>query len=200
MEEKLISIIRQSPEIEETLSICTEYGLPNYYLAGGAITQCIWNNLLSLSLLAKVKDFDVIYFCEEGRHQEEIHEATINNRVKHSIPIDVKNQAFVHEWYPKKFGNKIAPYKNVEEAFLTWIPAFALGIRKEENKYKVFAPFGLQDTMNMYIRPNKKIMSLKNYKKMAASFLERWPQIKVEPWELPTSNKPTEGLVERNAL
>ena len=38
MEEKLISIIRQSPEIEETLSVCTEYGLPNYYLAGGAIT------------------------------------------------------------------------------------------------------------------------------------------------------------------
>ena len=185
MEEKIISIIQQSPEIEETLSVCTEYGLPNYYLAGGAITQCIWNSLLHLPLLAKVKDFDVIYFCKEDKNQEEVYEATINNQVTHRIPVDIKNQAFVHEWYPVKFGNKIAPYNNVEEALFSWIPAFAIGIRKEDKKYKVFAPFGLQDTLDMYVRPNKKIMRSKNYEKMATSFQERWPQIKVEPWELP---------------
>ena len=183
MEEKIISIIRQAPEIEETLSACTEYGLPNYYLAGGAITQCIWNSLLNLPLLEKVKDFDVIYFCKEEKYQEKTHETTINSRVTHSIPVDIKNQAFVHEWYPDKFGNKIAPYKNVEEALLSWIPAFAIGIRKEEKEYKIFAPFGLQDTLDMYVRPNKNIMSSKNYEKMATSFQERWPQIKIEPWE-----------------
>ena len=186
MKDKIISIIRQSPEIEETLSVCTEYGLPNYYLAGGAITQCIWNFILNLPLMAKVKDFDVIYFCKEEKDQEEVYETRINNRVRHSIPVDIKNQAFVHEWYPIKFGNTIVPYKNVEDVFLSWIPAFAIGIRKEDRKYKVFAPFGLQDTLDMYVRPNKNIMSSKNYEKMATSFQERWPQIKVEPWEMPT--------------
>ena len=155
MKDKIIAIIRQSPEIEETLSTCTEYGLPNYLLAGGAITQCIWNFLLNLPLLEKVKDFDVIYFCKEEKHQEERHEITINKRVTHNIPIDIKNQAFVHEWYPDKFGNKIAPYKNVVEALLSWIPAFAIGIRKEEKEYKVFAPFGLQDTLDMYVSTHR---------------------------------------------
>ena len=183
MEDYIISIIRKSPEIEETLSVCAEYGLPDYYLAGGAITQCIWNSLLNFPLLKKVKDFDVIYFCEEERDLEGIHETAINKRVKHGIPVDVKNQAFVHKWYPGKFGNEIAPYKSVEEVFLSWIPAFALGIRKDEDKYKIFAPFGLQDTVSMHIRPNKKIMSEKNYNKITADFLERWPQIKVDQWE-----------------
>ena len=182
MEEKLISIIQGSPEIEETLSVCAEYGLPDYYLAGGAITQCIWNNLLDLPLLEKVKDFDVIYYCEEERDKEEVHETAINSRVTHDIPVDIKNQAFVHEWYPIKFGHKIAPYKNVEEAFLSWIPAFAVGVRKEDKKYKVFAPFGLQDTMKMHIRPNKTVMSADSYDKMTSSFKERWPQISIVSW------------------
>ncbi len=57
MNQKLISIIQQSPEIEETLDVCAEYGLPNYYLAGRAITQSVWNSMLGLPLLEKVKDY-----------------------------------------------------------------------------------------------------------------------------------------------
>lgn len=182
MNQKLISIIQQSPEIEETLDVCAEYGLPNYYLAGGAITQSVWNSLLGLPLLEKVKDFDVIYFAYEEIENEKRHEEEINNRVSHPIPIDVKNQAFVHEWYPKKFGNKIEPYVRSEGGISSWLSAFAIGVRKVGSEYKVFAPFGLVDTMNMHVKPNKVAMCEENYLKMTTSFRQRWPQIVVDPW------------------
>ncbi|MEH6403718.1 MAG: nucleotidyltransferase family protein [Sneathiella sp.] len=182
MEKKLLAIISKSPEIMETLSACFDYGLPNHYLAGGAITQCIWNSLLGMPLLSQVKDFDIVYFSDETKHSEKIHENEIRRRVTHLIPIDIKNQACVHEWYPKKFGHTIAPYKCSEDGISSWLSAFAIGIRYDAGKLRVFAPYGLEDTLSMSIRPNKSVMNKANYEQMTTSFSQRWPEISVEPW------------------
>ena len=178
----LIAIIKQCPEIMATLIACSEYGLPNYYLAGGSITQCVWNHLLGLPLLHRVKDFDVVYFADESIEIEKQHETRLNQDVSHTIPIDIKNQARVHEWYPRKFGNPIEPYSRSEDGIQSWLSAFAVGVRLENGLIKVFAPYGLKDTFAMHVRPNKIAMSAANYLKMTTSFRERWPQIKVESW------------------
>ncbi|MBL4568453.1 MAG: nucleotidyltransferase family protein, partial [Flavobacteriaceae bacterium] len=60
--EKLISLLINCPEIVETLDACKKYGLKDYYIAGGAITQIIWNNLNGESTLKNVKDFDIVYY------------------------------------------------------------------------------------------------------------------------------------------
>lgn len=178
----LIAIIKQCPEIIATLTACSKYGLPNYYLAGGAITQCVWNHLLALPLLHRVKDFDVVYFADESIEIEKKHETRLKQNVSHTIPIDIKNQARVHEWYPGKFGNPIDPYTCSEDSIQSWLSAFAVGVRLENEQIKVFAPYGLQDTFAMHVRPNKIAMSAASYLKMTTSFRERWPQIKIESW------------------
>jgi len=83
--------------------------LPDYYLAGGVITQTIWNHLLDRPLLDQVKDLDVIYFAAETKNKQLDQEQTLNRYSSHNYPIDLKNQALVHQWYENKFGLTVDP-------------------------------------------------------------------------------------------
>ncbi|MCZ8499964.1 nucleotidyltransferase family protein [Vibrio lentus] len=52
--------------------MCREVGLPNFYIAGGAITQVIWNeHRTQKPLLDKVKDFDIVYFDNSNLFTED---------------------------------------------------------------------------------------------------------------------------------
>ncbi|MGI9281832.1 MAG: nucleotidyltransferase family protein [Endozoicomonas sp.] len=178
----LLALLKQSLEITETLEACRMIEVPNYYLAGGAITQTVWNHLLGLPLLNNIKDFDVVYFDSSDASNEQHYQLQISDLVSHTFPVDVKNQAKVHEWYPQKFGNVIEPYQSAEEGIASWLPAFAIGVRLEGSGLKVFAPYGLDDLMAMHIRPNKTVMSEQSYVAMTKSFKARWTGITVEPW------------------
>jgi len=46
MDHSLKILIESVPELIETAKVCESIGLPNFYIAGGSITQLIWNNLL----------------------------------------------------------------------------------------------------------------------------------------------------------
>ncbi|NRB41776.1 MAG: nucleotidyltransferase family protein, partial [Pseudomonadales bacterium] len=113
LEDILIETLISVDEIRQTLDALYDYALPNHYLAGGAITQCLWNQNLGRPALDKVKDFDVVYYASEALHTEQQHETAINEMVSHSIAVDVKNQCQLHLWYGKKFGNNIAPLSSV---------------------------------------------------------------------------------------
>ncbi len=56
---------------------------------------------------------------------EEWYEKEIISRLRHSIKIDIKNQANVHKWYPIKFGQSISAYNRVEQGIDSWLSAFA---------------------------------------------------------------------------
>lgn len=181
-ESRLKRIISDVPEIVELLEVLEKLELPNHYLAGGAVTQVVWNALLGFDSLRNVKDFDVIYFEGNPIQSESVWEAWIQPRVSFSLPVDVKNQALVHQWYCKKFGNPIAPLKSVEEGIKMWLPCFAVGATLNENGIEIYSPFGLEDLFAQVIRPNKTAMSKKNYDDMNRSFKNRWPSVRVIPW------------------
>lgn len=181
---QLISYLENCPEIIETLNKCNDYGLTNYYLAGGAITQLIWNNILGRPNLDKVKDFDIVYYSDsEDRLLEKSHQKNIEKIVTHKFKLDITNQAYVYEWYPKKFGNVIDKFNRTEDGIETWLSAFAIGVRKSSGKFEIFEPYGLDDAFDMIVRPNKLTMTKDNYLKMTESFKNRWHNIHVLPWE-----------------
>ena len=79
-ESELVSIIENCPEIMETLNACEKYGLKNFYLAGGAITQLLWNSLLKHQQLDKIKDFDIVYFSrDEENDYSKYHQSKIES-------------------------------------------------------------------------------------------------------------------------
>ena len=88
--QKLKYLIQQVPELIETAEKCQEVGLPNFYIAGGAITQIIWNSIDRKPLLAQVKDFDVVYFDRSNLVTEDEFKNRIGSRLSHSVDVDVK--------------------------------------------------------------------------------------------------------------
>ncbi|HCM1508105.1 TPA: nucleotidyltransferase family protein [Vibrio parahaemolyticus] len=181
--QKLKHLIQQVPELIETAEACREVGLPNFYIAGGAITQIIWNSIESKSLLAQVKDFDVVYFDSSSHVTEDEFKNRISSRLSHSVDVDVKNQAIIHERYSKRFGCSIQAYERVEQGIESWLSAFAIGFTLDSSgNIKLFAPYGLEDAFNMLIKPNKKAMTEVNYNKMTAGYKARWQQVQVLSW------------------
>jgi len=184
VEYRLKSLIESVPELIETAKICQHIGLPNFYIAGGAITQLIWNNILGQHPLKNIKDFDIVYFDDSECQTEKWFENVISTQLSHSIKIDIKNQANVHKWYPEKFGQVINAYTQVEQGIDSWLSAFSIGFTLNlDGSLFVYSSCGLEDAFNMKVKPNKVAMSEQNYLKMTNSFKARWPVISVEPWE-----------------
>ncbi|NOH85975.1 nucleotidyltransferase family protein [Vibrio sp. 03-59-1] len=182
--QKLKHLIHQVPELIETAEVCLEVGLPNFYIAGGAITQIIWNSIESKPLLAQVKDFDVVYFDSSNHANEDEFKNRICSRLSHGVvDVDVKNQAIIHERYSKKFGCSIQAYERVEQGIESWLSAFAIGFTLDSSgNIKLFSPYGLEDAFNMLIKPNKKAMTEANYNTMTAGYKARWHNVQVLPW------------------
>ncbi|MDH5925527.1 nucleotidyltransferase family protein [Vibrio lentus] len=181
--QKLESLIQQVPELIETAKVCREVGLPNSYIAGGVITQVIWNSIERKPLLDKVKDFDIVYFDNSNLFTEDEFKSRISSRLNHCVDVDVKNQATIHERYAKKFGCSIQPYERVEQGIESWLSAFAIGFTLDNSEnIKLFVPYGLDDAFNMLIKPNKQAMTEANYNKMTAGYKARWQQVQVLSW------------------
>ncbi|WP_099608808.1 nucleotidyltransferase family protein [Vibrio coralliilyticus] len=183
LKQKLRHLIQQVPELMETAEACRDVGLPHFYIAGGAITQVIWNSLINEPLLAQVKDVDVVYFDRSALTSEAAFKRHIRSRLTHNIDIDVKNQAIIHERYAKKFGCAIEPYECVEQGIESWLSAFAIGFTLDKSGHpRLFAPYGLEDAFTMLIKPNKQAMTEANYDKMTAGYKARWQTIQVLSW------------------
>ncbi|MCF7486749.1 nucleotidyltransferase family protein [Vibrio sp. A2-1] len=182
--QKLKNLIQQVPELIETANVCREVGLPNFYIAGGAITQIIWNDIENKPLLDQVKDFDVVYFNSTSAITEDEFKNRIRSGLSHCVDVDVKNQATIHEHYAKKFGCFIQPYYRVEQGIESWLSAFAIGFTLDDSgDIKLFAPYGVEDAFDMLIKPNKRAMTEANYNKMTTGYKARWQQVKVLPWD-----------------
>jgi len=177
-EKALRNYVKNCPEIMETLNACRAYGLKNYYLAGGVITQLIWNKLSNKSNLNNVKDFDIVYF--ETSKNSHYHKKHLDKLVTHKFELDIVNQAYVHEWYHIKYGNKINPFRNTEAGIKTWLSAFAIGIRKTTH-LEIYAPYGLEDAFSKKVNKS-------NYLEMTKSFKNRWNDIEIMPWEWDEKN------------
>jgi hypothetical protein len=174
--------LRAAPELWQVIEIARDL-LPGSYVAGGAITQTIWNQRVGRPATDRLKDIDIVYFDGHGTLESQRDmERAFRQRITSGIPIDLTNEALTHTWYEAKFGSTIRPYQSAEAAINTWLPAFAIGVRLVGVAFNVYAPYGLHDLFAMRIRPNKLQISRAIYEQMVASFTSRWPEATAEAW------------------
>lgn len=186
----LISILEKNKELMEMLDYISELNLPNFYIAAGSIFQTIWNYYDSRKLNFGIKDLDVIYFNNNDLSVEkDLEYYNIINKYAKSkgfnYEIDVSNEARMHLWgMEHNQGVKVEPYKNSEDAISKWIATVhAIGITKENNQIKVYAPYGLSDIFSRTIRPIKHHANSKElYDKKVASWSERFSGLTIIEW------------------
>jgi hypothetical protein len=179
------SILRRSPIAGPILDRWGEIGLPDCWLVAGAVTQTVWNHAHGFPLEFGILDVDIVYFDRDlSEESEQQHEARIRALFP-DLPakVDVKNEARVHLWYASRFGYDIEPYTSTKAALETFpTTAGAVAVRATAAGFEVCAPFGVDDLLQLIVRPNKAQITESIYAAKVTRWRALWPRLTIVDW------------------
>ena len=186
---EFIKILKYNKDLMTILDYIEKLKLPNFYIASGAVFQTIWNYLDNRSINYGIKDIDIVYYDSNNlsKEYEEKLESKIEKYFKDNninYKFDIHNEARMHLWKKENENKDVDQYKNSEDAIIQWIATVqAIGITKNNNEIKVYAPFGLSDIYGKVIRPIKhKGNSKELYKKKVGSWSKRFDNLIIVDW------------------
>jgi uncharacterized protein len=190
-----LTAVLRNPAHDIIARALDELALPDAWIVSGCLVQTAWNGLTGRAVDYGISDYDVFYF---GPNTSWAAEDAVIRRLAARLgdvgaPVELRNQARVHLWYPDKHGLPYPPLQCSTEGidrFLT--RTTQVGIRRMADGYDVYAPHGFDDIAGLIVRPNPGAnFSAANYAAKAARWKGLWPELTVLP-----SEGPTEGLVE----
>ena len=184
----LVGIVRREPVLMRVLTILRDERLKDGLLVAGAIYNCVWNALTGRPGLGDVNDIDVFYFDDSDLSYEA--EDRVIRRFGTlfaglPLPVQIRNQARVHLWFPEKFGHPLDPLRSADQMlglYASKTHAVACRLRADD-EIEVLAPFGLDDLFSFRIVPNRVLPgNAPTHAKKAARAKRVWPQITIEAW------------------
>lgn len=184
--DNFFNILRRNKYVWEIISTAEKLKLPNWYVGAGCLAQTVWNYFHGFEPDKFISDIDLVYFDDTNMSYESENE--IINRVKNHysrfpIPLDIKNQARIHLWYPEHFGYPIEPYLSVEEAIDTFpTTSTSIGIKTFRGQLNLYAPYGLEDLFKLVVKPNKKQITEEIYKTKVIKWKKYWPKLIFYDW------------------
>jgi len=183
----LFQIVRAQPLIMDALNRARTMDLPQWRIVSGVIYNTVWNVLTGRPPGHGIGDIDLIYF-DDGDVSWEAEDAVIRQGRKvfaHlPLPIEIRNQARVHLWFPQKFGQPFGALVSADEAlgrFAAKTHAVALRLN-DDDTLDLSAPFGLDSIFSFHIQPNRVLDNEAGYRKKAERAKKVWPELTIEPW------------------
>lgn len=187
--ERFSVILQQNKELMKMLEYVSKLHLSNFYIVAGSVFQTVWNYQDGRDLNYEIRDLDIIYYNASDLSVDT--DMKYYNMIKSyanscgfNYEIDVSNEARMHLWKQDKEGITILPYKSSEDAIKRWIATVhAIGIILENDKLKVYAPYGLSDIFSRTIRPIKHEGDSKElYNKKVLGWKKRFSNLSVIEW------------------
>lgn len=183
--EVLETILRMNTKLMNIFEVLDNDEINNYYVGAGAINQTVFNYYHGFKIDYGIKDYDIVYYDEDLSYEkEDIVIKRLDKSFKElDVTVDIKNQARVHLWYYEKYGIRKTPYTSVEDAIASWGATITcVGVRLENGKLVVCAPYGLNDIFKMVIRPVKREFSKELYDERAERWMKKWPMLVKQEW------------------
>lgn len=178
--------IRGNPVVSVILDRMAVVGLPDCWMAAGALFQTVWNALCERDPTAGIQDYDLNYFDGMDLSWEAENRAIARvARVFDDVDavIQVRNEARVHLWYEAKFGVVCPPYRSTRHAISTFpSTSSCIGVRQTDDGLEVFAPFGFADLFAMRTRPNPVLAPAAVYQAKTSRWVQEWPQLTILDW------------------
>ena len=187
---QLEEILNRNKTLMEILKRLEKYqkedsNFKNYYVGAGAINQTVFNYFHRYPIDQNISDYDIVYYDKDTSYEQE---DKIIKKIESSlkdlnIKTDIKNECRVPIWKKEKYNQEIKPYLSVEDAISRWITTITcIGVRLEEGKLKIYAPYGLEDLFSLIIRPVKKDATLKVYEEKVKKWQQKWPKLTIISW------------------
>lgn len=183
----LETMVRENALLMRVLVGLRELDLPDSLLVAGALYNCVWNVLTGREPLAGVNDLDICYFDASDLSYEAEDRVIKEAEAMFGdlpIPVQVRNQARVHLWFPQKFGIAFSPLTSSEEALTRYASrAHAVAVRLErDDSMTVIAPFGLDEIFSFRLLPNRVLDNSRTHDLKARRAQANWPELRVEFW------------------
>jgi hypothetical protein len=177
-------IVRSTRWLMDALEAARRVDAPDWMIGAGAVRTAVWDRLHGYQAPTPVADIDLIFF--DAGDLSEQRERAVQARLSAElarVPWDVKNQAAVHLWYPKRFGFAVEPLGSPADAVATWpetATCVALRLRADD-QLEVCAPLGLDDLLGLVHRRNPRRVSVEEYERRLAGkrIAERWPKVTI---------------------
>ncbi len=175
----LIGWIEQDAATRSMLATLRELGLPDAYLAAGAIRNLVWDRLHGFESRTPLNDVDVVYFDAADPCPLDS-EASAERRLSEKMPglnWQARNQARMH------IRNGAEPYGSVVEAMRGWPEtATAVGARMEgDGSLSLVCPWGLDDLFALLLKPSPLCPQPEAFAERVAAknWLVRWPKLRI---------------------
>ncbi|SDH43065.1 nucleotidyltransferase family protein [Pseudonocardia oroxyli] len=187
---RFLDLALQNPVIVAVLERAPALGVPDWWLAAGALSQTVWNVLHGRDPGAGIADYDLVYFDDTDLSYDA--ENTVIGRATEVLgdvapSLEIRNQARVHLWYQTHFGEPGLRFTSSTHAidhFPTTTTSVGLS-RTAGGEFTVYAPFGLDDILAMRVRPNPRLAPRTVYETKTRRWKAEWPNLLVEPWPEP---------------
>ncbi|WP_189435651.1 nucleotidyltransferase family protein [Pseudovibrio japonicus] len=182
-----IEEVIRSTVLYDLLVVLRDAQLPDAWLASGAIYQTIWNALTGKDPDHGIKDYDLIYH-DEADTSYEAEDRVITQLTKAceplGLPVEIRNQARVHLWFPKHFGIDYPKLGCSLESLLYYASTtHSVAARlHDDDRLQIEAPFGLEPIFQMQMLPNKVLPNKETFTRKANRLVKNWPELTVVPW------------------
>lgn len=180
-------IVSKDALIREALAGAQSLALPDWLIVSGALYNSVWNHLTGKPLGYGIRDVDLFYF-DDADLSYEAEDSVIRRAARHfeglPLPVEVRNQARVHLWYPLKFGRTCPRYMSSSHSLGFFASrTHAVGVHMDnDGQLNLVAPFGLDDIFSFRITPNRVMDNQQTHEAKGARAQECWAEIEVVPW------------------
>jgi hypothetical protein len=182
-----LDIVWADPLLRDALTRARALGLPDWRIVSGALYNSIWNALTGRPSGHGIKDIDLFY-CDAAdlsyEAEDEVIRAGSATFAGMPIPVEIRNQARVHLWYPEKFGHACPQFASSDQSIANFASkTHAVGVRLDDDgSLDLCAPFGLDDIFSFRITPNRSLDNRATHDEKSARAKRCWPELTVIPW------------------
>lgn len=178
-EKDILDLIREDLFMMDIIRAADSMNLPDWLIGAGFVRNKVWDYLHGYTKSTLPTDIDLVYFDKENRIAASDVEQKLSARTP-GLKWEIVNQATAHT------KNNDAPYASCEDALSQWPEtATAVGVKIENGALKLIAPLGIEDLVNLIVRPTP-TFSASNEKKARVQervtqkkWLEKWPKLKI---------------------
>lgn len=175
-EADVLALVRLNPVNAAILDRLHALKAPQVRLVAGCLFGAVWNAQAGRPPGENVNDYDLFYYDPDTSYAAE---DTVIQRANAlyedlGVQIEVRNQARVHLWFERKFGQTRPPIRSVREGIDQFlVRCTCLGLDEHGGLY---APCGLEELEAGLLRPNPlNVDDGQLYRAKVESYQRRWP-------------------------